>query len=858
MHQLEPEESHRWKIATTVPGHDLPYPVSRGTACKAKWSPPLPPPRPPPSDDEGGDYKDKEEMDRDPPEQRDCVFVFGGCRNNSVMEPSNQICIYDLENGQWLDATTLLSDPSIPSASSASSASSSTSRWGMIKEKVKLKKVKPVVPPPHPRHSHAMAVSRNERCVYIFGGEGKRTTVSDPVYRAKSSIESKRINNAAAAGAPRYSGQRPKSPTGRLRYENIRPVRSFFGDLHCYSLEKSEWYDLHRQVPSRFVEHEQLEGDQQLKPHPRSGHSLVLMGVPMPKFDTGEDVEKKTGKDKKNIAGGGEKNETSPKRSPAGIDPDAGLSLKEMKIASNVRNPGLLVLYGGEEADMKCSTSSLYTSQSIEFEAGQSKQVASNQIWVFDLIQLTWSLVVAVGTPPPPTSHHTSEVSKNGEVMYVFGGEDELGNVIAGLHELKRIAIDTMSNQGKKKDPAMMTEEIKEEKVAEKTQTHVWRWTRIQLLAVPASPPASCLASMVLHPVEHDVLLIFGGSCHPTTTTTVAATTGNGAVPTKVAWRYNTKSKKWCGTALLENGPTQCIGGNFISSLELGSLWHWGGNSSSSSNNNCCFVSKLRKLKANDGASAKLKCTVQLNDPISDGQLLLPPVMGAISEEKNVMLLSLKSLRDSHALDLQRHCKSPSKSDWKKTRKIIAQVRKSRRNMLSASQSMATIIMKSHPVDDEEEEEEEEEEEAASFGISASSTTRSIQNRRTQSQGSPMTTTMGSSLNSSGGSSMLDHSPTGTSKMNRSRTAPHMKQGSLESLCMPKPPFMAASCSRACFDFGIHGLKTPRWSLNTLLDNEGSRRKGYNTDATGGRCGGRGDEEEEEEERRGRGREEEE
>ena len=141
------------------------------------------------------------------------------------------------------------------------------------------------------------------------------------------------------------------------------------------------------------------------------------------------------------------------------------------------------------------------------------------------------------------------------------------------------------------------------------------------------------------------VLLIFGGSCHPTTTTTVAATTGNGAVPTKVAWRYNTKSKKWCGTALLENGPTQCIGGNFISSLELGSLWHWGGNSSSSSNNNCCFVSKLRKLKANDGASAKLKCTVQLNDPISDGQLLLPPVMGAISEEKNVMLLSLKSLR---------------------------------------------------------------------------------------------------------------------------------------------------------------------------------------------------------------------
>ena len=64
-------------------------------------------------------------------------------------------------------------------------------------------------------------------------------------------------------------------------------------------------------------------------------------------------------------------------------------------------------------------------------------------------------------------------------------------------------------------------------------------------------------------------------------------------------------------------------------------------------------------------------------------------------------------------------------------------------------------------------------------------------------------------------SSLLGDNST-SPKLTRSKTAPYMKQSSLESLKY-KPPFISASASRECFDFGIHGLKTPRWSMNTLF-----------------------------------------
>ena len=77
---------------------------------------------------------------------------------------------------------------------------------------------------------------------------------------------------------------------------------------------------------------------------------------------------------------------------------------------------------------------------------------------------------------------------------------------------------------------------------------------------------------------------------------------------------------------------------------------------------------------------------------MSRNKLHLPPIMGAISEEKQSKLFSLKSERDSHALNLQRLCRIPSLTNYEKTTKLIGKIRISRRKMLSANQMMANLI----------------------------------------------------------------------------------------------------------------------------------------------------------------------
>ena len=51
----------------------------------------------------------------------------------------------------------------------------------------------------------------------------------------------------------------------------------------------------------------------------------------------------------------------------------------------------------------------------------------------------------------------------------------------------------------------------------------------------------------------------------------------------------------------------------------------------------------MKKEEANSEANESLHLNVELADPMSEGQLQLPPIMGAISEEKQAKLLSLKS-----------------------------------------------------------------------------------------------------------------------------------------------------------------------------------------------------------------------
>ena len=49
--------------------------------------------------------------------------------------------------------------------------------------------------------------------------------------------------------------------------------------------------------------------------------------------------------------------------------------------------------------------------------------------------------------------------------------------------------------------------------------------------------------------------------------------------------------------------------------------------------------------------------------------------------------------------------------------------------------------------------------------------------------------------------------------MARSQTAPDLSSSPLRM----KTPFISMSSSRQYFNFGVMGIKTPRWSLNMLL-----------------------------------------
>ena len=361
--------------------------------------------------------------------------------------------------------------------------------------------------------------------------------------------------------------------------------------------------------------------------------------------------------------------------------------------------------------------------------------------------------------------------------------------------------------KGKKTQATEKTQPAKEQ--TPPSEDHTWTWTRIQLLPTQGSPPPGVLTSMMLHPVEHrNILLIFGGKSE--------ASASNLSVPTDFAWRFNMNNNKWDGTILLSNGPSQSIGGQMVSSLDTGKLWHWGGGSSTTN----CFVSKLRKLEENSGASAKLEFSLELNDPFSDGKNILPPIMGAISEEKQALLLSLKSERDSHAKDLQMFCKKPSRRDWKKTKHLINAVRKSRRAMLNASKSMSEIIYATHPKDDDDGDEADACERGGDDNLCKAGEGGDEDHAQNLNNvpvpHANIRNVFQDEHDADPALSRTVHTTQGgnrrTKQMTRSQTAPN-----LTTVLEHTAPFISMSCSRQFFNFGVMGMKTPRWSRNTLL-----------------------------------------
>ena len=833
-------ESHRWKC---FEGNSTrPACVSRGASASVNaslWTPPPPPPI---------EMMDPvaEETTTPPPtdvaDQKFYIFTFGGCpatshtiNNKNPAPPTNQLTIFDLEAETFV--------PSLPTVQEKEEERKmlmpeKTSMWRKVKRSVKYaglfkqagiehkKKLRGIeTRDPLPRHSHSLLASRDGKRLWMFGGEGEQSQASSLVYRAKSSIESKRINNATFAGAKRYKGKPPVAPPGRLCHERPRVVRTYFSDLQVYCIAKNEWIDVRRQLPSKFLYGSSGQEDESTTtastlvpwPNPRAGHSMVIMGTPMLlQSDTTSSSDETSNSD-----------ETSTKSSSAGPDPYVGLSLEEVATVNDVRDTSskgegeCLVLWGGREGrtrDIMRGRRADPNAQELSFEDGTS--VMANMLWMFDLLLLSWRQVFATGSAPPGTSYHSAVSTKDGNSMLVFGGEDELGNVIGALHLLKRSKRtkskkkkeSSESSKSKKSDGK---EETKEKVVVESVADNYmydWTWTRIQLLPTPGSPPPSTLSSMTLHPVQcDDIVLVFGGQAS-TSSASASFTSSSSSHSTDVAWRFNTKILQWDGTTALTNGPSQSVGGQLIGEMNTGILWHWGGGA----NTDNVFCATLKIETENKGASGKLECNIILNDPMSKGMLELPPIMGAISEEKQSMLLCLKSERDQHAKDLQRHCLAPSRNDWRRTKALIHSVQKSRREMLTASRSMAKIILNARPTDDSSEEEEEDEDEEK----------KKEKEDRVTDRAGELSPLHSSQQEPRGGSSSIRTIQTASPAlgrdgsrrksnniMARSQTAPDLSSSPLRM----KTPFISMSSSRQYFNFGVMGIKTPRWSLNTLL-----------------------------------------
>ena len=127
-------------------------------------------------------------------------------------------------------------------------------------------------------------------------------------------------------------------------------------------------------------------------------------------------------------------------------DVNSGLTLEETKRADLIRSKhgGLLILFGGMQ-DPSASPSSSNTSN-LSSPMGSGNQITSftqrprhtNSTWAFDLHTLKWEKIDASGSPPPATAFHSAAATEDGNSMFVFGGETDLGYNTSALHQLKR------------------------------------------------------------------------------------------------------------------------------------------------------------------------------------------------------------------------------------------------------------------------------------------------------------------------------------------------------------------------------------------------------------------------------------
>ena len=756
------------------------------------------------------------------------VFIFGG---ESQGRPTDQLLIYNLDSLEWLAKMPKMHLRDAANLRKHTEETRGRRHWHSLQNKymavswmqrageLRAQRLQGTDDrSPDARHSHSLIATPDGTRLILFGGEGEKSVQSQPVYRARLTAGEKRQTNALSVGAQSMKGKEHITPQGDIFQESEKVLRTFYSDLQVYIVKENRWVDVRRQLPTRYTLQGADDIDDNLSrlwPSHRAGHTMCMLKSSPISKDTG--------------------------------DLNSGLTLREMKYADKIRSGagGILVLFGGME---KTEDVQVYGPAHDPVQNVAGSQVRSytgtptntNSTWIFDMRTLSWQQLHPSGTPPPGTAYHSAETTDDGNSMFVFGGQTDFGYNTAALHHLKRVIIGSNADPPNVNNPKIGSKKSKteNEKNAKKKMPTTrndknpnlqdmnlgksgnsdvktfWVWSRVQLLPMSEwSPSPRKCASMTLHPSDLHVLLIYGGN----TTSSPDEMDGpsapksiRNACNADLVWCFSMKKMKWEKPQTAKNGPDRFVGGTMVSCKPLKYIWAWGGdsggmNDETHANRDSCFLLKMERKTANSKANASLHFNISLNDPISEGKLQLPPIMGAISEEKQAKLLSFKSQRDHHASALKRLCRTPSVRNYQTTINLVKKIRISRRKMLSASQSMSDLICGKKESNTNANSNDNSQSRTNSSCSQESLEKNSIlpDIKATAVTALPHSKVLHKVEDSNIEKSSLQPNSKALSKLPRSHTAP--------------APFVAASFRREFFDFEINYIASPPLSKNVRL-----------------------------------------
>ena len=98
---------------------------------------------------------------------------------------------------------------------------------------------------------------------------------------------------------------------------------------------------------------------------------------------------------------------------------------------------------------------SVYKNKVYVFGGVYNNEKVSNDLWVFDAINDTWTQVTTTGDIPPPVNEHSSCVAD--DRMYVYGGNDFQGIIYSSLYvlDLQTLEWSLLQSSAEKSGPSI-------------------------------------------------------------------------------------------------------------------------------------------------------------------------------------------------------------------------------------------------------------------------------------------------------------------------------------------------------------------------------------------------------------------